>query len=148
MKAPRNLGLAAGLVFAISYFLPAYGDGSGLACFAECWNTLLGHNVDIPSSGWFYYSGFVACNILFIGLVAALVATKQHRRVRLMVSIVCFLQVLSWWLLHFCQQPSQVAEIKIGYYLWLIAYAVLVAANLCPEPAGSLESIPLAGSAA
>ncbi|MDB6041324.1 MAG: hypothetical protein JWM99_5165 [Verrucomicrobiales bacterium] len=146
MKTPRNLRLSAIVVFVISYFLPAYGNGSGFACFGECWNMLLGHDVDILSGGWFYYAGFVISNILFVGLAAALFVTKKHRRVRSAVSVVCFLQVLSWWVLHFSQKPSQIAEIKIGYYVWLIAYALLVAANLWDEPAESLESIPLAGS--
>ena len=131
MKTPRNLGLVAVVVFVISHLLPAYGDGSGFACFRACWNILLGHDIEIFSGGWFYYSGFAFSNILFIGLVVALFVTKKSRRLRLIVSVVFFLHVLSWLVLHiFLQQPPQITEIKIGYYVWLIAYGLLVAAHL------------------
>ena len=141
MKTPRNLGLVAIVVFVISYFLPAYGDGSGFACFGVCWNMLLGHDAEILSGGWFYYSGFVISNILFIGLVVALFVTKQSHGLRRAVSVVFFLHVLSWLGLHVFQQPPQVSQIKIGYYVWLIAYGLLVAAHLWKEPGESLESI-------
>jgi hypothetical protein len=146
MKTPRNLGLVAVVVFVISHFLPAYGDGSGFACFGVCWNMLLGHDAEILSGGWFYYSGFVISNILFIGLVVALFVTKKSRRLRLVVSVVFFLHVLSWLVLHLFQQPPHIAEIKIGYYVWLIAYGLLVAVHLWKAPDESLESIPLARS--
>jgi hypothetical protein len=148
MKTPRNIGLIAIVVFVISHFLPAYGGGSGFACFGTCWNMLLGHDAEILSGGWFYYSGFVIANIVFIGLVVALFVTKKSRRLKSVVSVVIFLHVFSWLALHIFQQPPQMDEIKIGYYAWLIAYGLLVAAHLCKEPAGSLGSIPLARSVA
>src|SRR5262245_17403907 len=146
MKTPRNFELIAVVVFVISHFLPAYGDGSGFACFGVCWNMLLGHDSEILSGGWFYYSGFAISNVLFIGLVLALFVTKKCRRLRSLVSVVCFLHVLSWLVLHVLQRPPQITEIKIGYYVWLMAYGLLVAAHLRKEPAESLGSIPLAHS--
>ena len=143
MKTPRNLGLAAVVVFVVSHFLPAYGNGSGFACFQFCWNTLLGHDGGILSGSWFYYSGLAIANILFIGLVALFV-TKKSRRLRCGVSVVLFLHVLSWLALHILQRPPQISEIKIGYYVWLIAYGLLVAAHIRKEPGESLGSIPLA----
>jgi hypothetical protein len=148
MKTPRNLGLVAIVVFVISHFLPAYGDNSGFACWGDCWHMLLGHYTDILSGGWFYYSGFVISNLLFIGLVVALFVTKKSRKLTSVVSVVIFLQVVSWLALHIFQQPPQIDEIKIGYYAWLIAYGLLVAAHLWKEPPGSLGSIPLARSVA
>ncbi len=145
MKTPRNSGLAAIVVFVISHFLPAYGNISGFACFRICWDTLLDH-AEILSGDWFYYSGFVIANILFIGLVVALFVTKKLRRLRSVVSIVFFLHVLSWLVLHIFPKPSGIAEIKIGYYVWLIAYGLLVAAHLWKEPAESPGTIPLARS--
>ena len=140
MKTRRNLGLAAIVVFIVSHFLPAYGDLSGFACFEVCWKALLGDE-KIFSGSWFYYSGLVLANILFIGLVVALFVTKKHRGVRLVVSVVCFLHVLSWVVLHIFQQPPQVSEIKIGYYVWLTAYGLLVAAHAWKEPSGLDGSI-------
>ena len=138
--------LLAVVLFVISHFLPAYANGSGFACFRYCWNMLLGHDGDVFTGGWFYYSAFAISNILFIGLVLALFVTKKSRRLRSLVSIVLFLHVLSWLAIHAFQRPPQIDEIKIGYYAWLIAYGLLVAAHLSKEPAESLEPIPLARS--
>jgi len=144
MKRLRNLGLVAILVFVISHFLPAYLQGSGFTCFAVCWKGLLGHDIEMFSGPWFYYSGFAISNILFIGLAAALFLTKKGRAFRLIVSVIFFLHVLSWLALHIFQHPSQVIEIKIGYYLWLVAYGLLVAAHLEKDPTELTGSIPVA----
>jgi hypothetical protein len=146
MKMSRNLGLAAVVVFVISHFLPAYGDGSGFACFEVCWKMLLGHDSKIFSGSWFYYSGFAISNILFVGLVVALFVTKKSRRLRSVVSVVFFLHVLSWFVLHVAQRPPEISEIKIGYYVWLIAYGLLAGSNLWKDSDEALGSIPLAPS--
>jgi hypothetical protein len=131
MKAHRKLGLVAIAAFIISYLLPAFEDMSGLACFGYSWNMLLGHEGDILSGIWFYYSGFVICNILFIGLIVALFVMTKSRRLASIVSIVCFLQVLSWLVAFAISgKTSQIAAIKIGYYVWLTAYGLLAAAHL------------------
>ena len=142
MKMPRNLGLVAVVVLVISHFLPAYGDGSGFACFGVCWNMLLGHDTEILSGGWFYYSGFAISNILFIGLVVALFVTKKSRRFRSVVSVVFFLHVLSWLVLHIFRQPPQIDKIEIGYYVWLMAYGLLVAAHLRKSQPNRLDQFP------
>lgn len=142
---PRNLGLAAVVIFVISHLLPAYADGSGFACFAFCWNTLLGRDTEILTGSWFYYSGFAIANVLFVGLSVTLWVTKQIRRLRSVVVVALFLQVLSWSALHIFQQPPQITEIKIGYYVWLVAYGLLVAAHLWKAPAESPGSPASAG---
>ena len=147
MKTLRYLGLVAILVFVISFFLPAYGDeGSGFICFRFCWSVLLGHDTELFTGAWFYYSGFAVSNILFIGLVAALFVTKKARGLRLVVSAVFFLHVLSWVVLHIFQHPSQVNEIKIGYYVWLTAYGLLVAAHFSKKPSELPRSSSVAQS--
>jgi hypothetical protein len=135
MKTHRNIGMAALVVFIISFFLPAFEDMSGLGSFAFCWDALLGHEpsgkIRILSGGWLYYSGFVVSNLLFVGLVAALFLTRKIGRLRLVFSLFCFLQALSWLVLFIVSgKPSQVAAIKVGYYVWLIAYGLLVTAHL------------------
>src|ERR1051325_1557419 len=145
MKTPRNLGLAEVVVFIISHFLPAYNDGSGFLCFRFCWDVLLGHDTTLFSGAWFYYSGFAISNILFIGLVVVLFVTKNCSRLRSVVSVVFFLHVLSWLVFHIFQRTPHDSDIKIGYYLWLLAYGLLVAAHLWKKPtAESLAPIPLA----
>src|SRR4051812_32313276 len=147
MNTPRNLGLLAVAAFVISHLLPAYGDASGFACFSFCWNMLLGHDIQIFSGGWFYYSGFVISNIFFIGLVVTLFVTQKGRTLRCVISVVLFLHVLSWLLMHIFQRPPQVGEINVGYYVWLMAHGLLVAAHVWKRPvAESLESTPVARS--
>jgi hypothetical protein len=137
MKTSRNLGCSAVAILVISHLLPAYGDGSGFACFQFCWQTLCGQGADVFSGGWFYYSGFAISNVLFIGLAAALLVTKKARRLRSVISVIFFLHVLSWFVLHLLGKPPQLTELKSGYYVWLIAYGLLMAAHLWKEPAAS-----------
>ena len=96
--------------------------------------------------GWFYYSGFVISNILFPVLVVALFVTERKRKLRAIASVVFFLHVLSWGVLNFFDKPRDIPEIKIGYYLWLMAYGVLIAAHLVKEPIESLNSTTTAHS--
>ena len=147
MKMPRNLGLVAIVVFVISHFLPAYGNDSGFDCFWACSEVLLGFGLlgpRIPDGAWFYYSGFAVSNVLFIGLVAALYITQKGHGLRSAVSAIFFLHVLSWSVTHLFGQPSGITEIKIGYYVWLISYGLLVAAHLSKERSESPGAIPLA----
>jgi hypothetical protein len=143
VKTSRNLGLVAVVVFIISHFLPAYENGSGFACFGVCWNMLLGHDAEILSGSWFYYSGFAISNIIFPVLVLALFVTDKSRKLRSVASVVFLLHVLSWSVLHIFQQPPHITELKVGYYVWLIAYGLLVAAHFWKAPGESLESNPL-----
>ena len=140
MMTSRNSGLVAIAIFVISYFLPAYGDGSGFTCVRFCWEVLSGHDTEILSGAWFYYSGFMIANVCFIGLATTLFVTTRHRRLRLVLSLVFFLHVFSWFVLHLFQQPSQLTELKLGYYVWLCAYGLLVVAHLWKEPIEKLES--------
>lgn len=142
MGIPRKLGLAAVVIFVLSHFLPAYSNASGFGCLAACWSMLF-KETDLGSGGWYYYSGFALSSILFMGLVVALFVTKKSRSVRLVLSVVLFLHVLSWMVVHFFQEPPGIDEIKIGYYVWLIAYGLLVAAHLWKEPFESPRSIPV-----
>jgi len=146
MTTPRKLGLAAAVLFVISHCLPAFGDGSGFACFQLCWSVLWGQDGEVLAGGWFYYSGFAIANILFPVLVVALFVTRKGRWLRALASVVFLLHVLSWLVLHVFQSPHEIHKIKIGYYLWLVAYGVLVAAHLRKEPGKSLEAVPIARS--
>lgn len=143
MKTARDYGFLASLLFIISHFLPAYGGDSGFACFEGCWGMLSGQYARILDGAWFYYSGFVVAEILFIALLISIFVTKKCRKLRLFLSVVSFLHVLSWLVLQInFEQPSKVAEIKIGYYVWLLAYGILVAAHLRKQAGKSIPSIP------
>lgn len=152
MSTSRNLGLAAISVFVASFFLPAYGNESGFACFGHCCDILLGRDLlgtNILSGIWFYYGGFVVSNVLFVGLVAALFVRQQRRKLPLAVSVIVLLHVLSWFVGNVISgNSSQIFEFKIGFHAWLVAYALLVAAHFLEKPAESLQSIPPASLAA
>jgi hypothetical protein len=146
MTRPQKLGLAAAVIFAISHCLPAYGDGLGFACFQLCWSMLFGQEgAQFLSGGWFYYSGFAISNVLFPVLVAALFLTRKLRKVRTAVMMIFFLHVLSWLLLNAFESSHELREVKIGYYLWLASYGLLLGAHVCVcKEAG--ESRELVGS--
>ena len=134
MRIAQKLGLAAMVLFAISQFLPAYGSGRGFACFQVCWETLV--KPDTHDLGaWLYYSGFVISSILFLVLVVALFMTEKIRQPRGLGSFILFLHVMSWSFLHVIDgNRSGFYEIKVGYYVWLLAYALLFVAHVVKEP--------------
>jgi hypothetical protein len=143
MKASRALALLATSIFLLSYFLPAYGNGSGFACFGACWETITAHDAEILSGAWLYYSGFVIENILFIALAVALLVMSKSRMLRSILSVVFFLHVLSWFAVHLFQRPPELSEIKIGYYVWLIAFGLLAAAHFWKPQVRSLEPVSI-----
>jgi hypothetical protein len=142
MKLRRRLAAAAGLIFALSFALPAYGGSSGLACLNECWSVLTGFDYE-QGGGWLYYSGFVIANGLFVALLAAFFFVTCLRRVRLWISVVAALQVLSWLVLNLIpEMRGQKFDLGVGYFVWLLSYLLLacvhvgikVAPNQLPEP--------------
>jgi hypothetical protein len=139
MTTPQKIGLAALVVFVLSHLLPAYVPYhamSGWQCHLMCWEELIsGDLIDRFSGWWFYFSGFVITNLIFIGLAVALLKTRRHDRIRSVLSIVVCLHVVSWWVVNLVF-PSEPSSIKVGYYVWLIAFALLVVAHLWKEPRG------------
>lgn len=143
MNTPRKLGLAAAVVFAISHALTAYGDASGFTCFRFTASFIFDADGKFLSGSWFYYSGFALSNVLFLMLAVALFVTKKYRKARTLTSAVLFLHVLSWLIMNAAGSPPTLHEVKVGYYVWLVAYGLLVAAYLCKEPTekGELASV-------
>ena len=129
LKTAQKLGVAAVLLFIISYLLPAYTEDRGYACFLACWGILW--NPDSSDlGGWLYYSGFVLTNILFVVLVVALFVTKKARQLRWLGSFILPLYVMSWSIIALVDRKSSaMRDIKVGYYVWLAAYALLFAAQ-------------------
>src|SRR5882724_6772348 len=130
MNTSQKIGLAAVSVFAVSHFLPAYDTLRGFSCFLECWETMW--HVD-PSDleSWFYYSGFALSNIMLPIWVVGLFVGHRGWRFRSTVSSVMLLHTASWSVLESLGSSS---NIKIGYYLWLGAYALLHSAYRSNEP--------------
>jgi len=123
----RTLPLIAGALFALSFFLPAYADFTGLRCFALCLDVIR----DFPSEsplGWLYYFGLILTNLAFVVILALDVARVAAHKTRLIVSVVAFLHVLSW--LSVTLSEGDFRSLQIGYFLWLLAYALLLASQL------------------
>ena len=152
MKAPHKFGLAAIVLFIISYLLPADGGTPGYGCFLACWEILMKPEL---SGGWLYYSGFVLSNILFVVIAVALITTEKALRFRGALALIVFFHVVSWSALH-CfsgvielwnqrlltlpaletfsmyglNSPATGDRIQIGYYVWAWAYCLLLFAHV------------------
>jgi hypothetical protein len=129
MNTSRKFAVTAMVLFAVSFFLPAYGDGRGYLCFWECWKLLVGHDRG-NFGGWLYYSGFVVSNAAFLTLGLGLCTTGNGRLFRSVVSLILLLHTLSWFFVNIRNLP----ELKVGYYVWLLAYGLLFAAHLIKTP--------------
>jgi hypothetical protein len=123
MNTSQKIGFTAVSLFGVSHLLPAYPSTRGFACFQECWRIMWN---DTPDFGWLYYSGFAFSNIIFPILVAALFVSTRGWRFRSIASFIILLHTTSWSVL----QPDNISDIKIGYYVWLAAYALLYSASI------------------
>ena len=137
MKTPQKLGLAALGLFTLSHCLPAYRSGGlGFSCFRTCCEIFLQRGEDL--GGWLYYSGFAFSNLLFPILVVGLFLTQKRRQLRGLGSFILLLHVASWLVINLIHGEG--SDIKIGYYVWLLAYALLFAAHLVRESNETIES--------
>lgn len=129
MKSHR-LALAAGALFALSYFLPAYAGARGYECFLHCWDLFGRFSADEPLR-WLYYVAFVPGNLVFAAALAAGLASQPRLlRTRFILTSAALFHVLSWLLLNLIKESSETIEIQPGYYVWLLAYLLLVASQL------------------
>jgi hypothetical protein len=155
VKLQARLAIAAGALFALSFFLPALGDSSGFECLRECWHifTRSAAYLSLSLVGRSYFSGFVVANCLFVALVGALLVATSHARLRLWTSGVLLLQVFSWLILNLIPVwHGERLALGAGYFLWLLSYLMLFGAhsvrnrkpNQSPDPA-STPVMPRAG---
>ena len=80
-----------------------------------------------------YYSGFVLANALFVALLAAGLCCAARSRLRRWLSVLAALQVVSWFFVNlFAKGKGDHFNIEVGYYLWLVSFVLLCAA----QPAG------------
>ena len=120
MKARTWLGISITFIFVISHLLPAYGSSSGFECFRACGGALVDFKPD-ELLGWLYYGGFAVSNVLFVALVPFVFFQKQFPKTIQFLIVVLTLHVISW----FPMGLETDRTIKIGYYLWLLAYLLL-----------------------
>lgn len=135
---PKTLFLIAGAVFALSFFLPAYGDSTGLECFNFC----LGVTLQFPAESlpqWLYYSAFVPANLAFVVIFALGFVRIGFHKTRFIVSALAFFHVLSWLLVNLTKEDFM---LKSGYFLWLLAYTLLIIAQISPARKSATEPAP------
>jgi len=120
MNSRVTLASGTTVAFAVSFLLPAYGPDNGFNCFRFCWGIL----VTIPPKefgGWLYYGGFAVSNFLFVGFLALAFTQKMFSRGAIILISILGLHVLSWLVLNLIWDGWK-AGIRIGYFVWLLAY--------------------------
>ena len=140
MKISPIIAVIALLVFGASHFLPAYHDYTGFRCEEMCWGLLCKEPIKSP-----YYSAFALTNLAFV-VLAALSFTRAGGGVfnRILATLM-LVHVLSWFAMNaysFASSSQREWGIQIGYYLWALAYGLLLWAcfekkkvpNQTPEP--------------
>jgi hypothetical protein len=143
----RKLALSAGAAFGVSFFLPALDKESGFSCLLDCWGVFTRSDSShaLPMGGWLYYSGFVAANALFILLWGAILYPVRLPRMRMCISLVSLLQVLSWFVVSIVHVDKEDHfALRIGYFLWLFSFILLFSAHLFRdhEPKPSTDPAP------
>jgi hypothetical protein len=132
MNMRRKLALAAGTLFAASYFMPAMDTSSGFACLDDCWRIFIRSDSShtLPFGAWLYYSGFVAANALFVVLLGAVLVLDARSRVRSWLAAVSLLQVFSWLIVVLVEMGhGEDLAVRAGYFLWLASFVLLFLAH-------------------
>jgi hypothetical protein len=140
-KLTQVLGWTAGAAFAASWFLPVLVDVPGWMAFRYALAPL----VPYSSAGELPWDEFVPqvlsalTNVVFV-ILFALWATKQTLRPGLFVriTIACFLLNLYWFVSAL--RERELKDLLIGYYVWLAAFALLLAVSALIAFAGRRTS--------
>ncbi len=123
----RTLLLVAGAVFITSFFLPAYSGSRGFECFDYCWSLLWKYPEEsVPK--WLYYAGFVITNVAFVLVFTLRLARSRFHITGFIVSALAFFHVLSWLFVNL--RRTDIASLQVGYYLWLLAYILLLVVQI------------------
>jgi len=126
----KALAWTAAALFAASWFLPVLADLPGWMAFRYALAPLIpfrgrdGSSIDWEDSAPQLMSALT--NVVFI-ILFALWASKQGPRPGLFVRIAlaCFLLNLYWFVTAW--RDHALTDLLLGYYLWLAAFALLLA---------------------
>jgi len=150
METKQKIAVAAGVTFLLCRPLPAYNSIAVYECLLHSWRIMLDTgDLHMNLGSRIYFSGFVLSYVLFPALVVLVLCIDSFARFRWLLSLIIFLQILSWFFLfafgiYFL--PVEYVPLRhfgAGYYLFLLAYALLFWAhflikkkpNLAIEPA-------------
>jgi len=99
---------------------------AGFECFQFCWGGIFKLNSD-GIGAWIYFSSFVLDNLLFPILIASLFMKSRFMWLTRLLAVAAMLHVLSWLVLEIVSRGvGPDFSIKIGYFVWLAAYILLV----------------------
>jgi hypothetical protein len=142
------LSWTAAALFIISWFLPVLHDVPGWMAFRYALAPIVPYH-DAPATGWddaAPQAMSALTNVVFV-ILFVLWATKQSPRPGLFVRITlaCFLINLYWFVNAW--RENGLGELLAGYYVWLAAFALLLAAAILIAFAGRRTSkTPMAGT--
>jgi hypothetical protein len=149
MKRHSQWAIAAGILFAVSFFLPAYGGSSGFSCLEYCWGIFAGYgkNHDLSFGGWLYYSGFVLANALFVALFVAIRFSFSFAKLRFGASAVAMVHVNSWLGVNLAHASrGETFDVRIGYFIWLLSFVLLFVAHAILGRKMAAAALPVRGA--
>lgn len=117
-------------LFAISFFLPSYGDAPGYSCAYLCLTiTVKLESLRNEPWLWAYYTGFNLANLAFIWIGLQLIRERPTAKWARITLTLAALQVISWPAFNI----KSLEFIDIGYYLWASAFLLLaIVAHMRP----------------
>jgi hypothetical protein len=146
-KLTQTLAWIALAAFAASWFLPVLDDVPGWMAFRYAMAPLVPFR-DAGTIGWEDSAPQVMSaltNVVFL-ILFVLWATRQSPRPGLFVrfSLACFLLNLYWFVKAW--RESGLQDLLVGYYVWLLAFALLLAvAVLIASSSRRTSKTPMAG---
>jgi hypothetical protein len=149
-RLTKALAWTAATLFAASWFLPVLDDMPGWTAFRYALAPLVPfRDRDEGSVGWEDSAPQLMSaltNVVFV-LLFALWATRQGPRPGLFVrvALACFLLNLYWFVSAW--RDNALKDLLLGYYVWLAAFALLLAvASLIAFATGRTSKTPTAGT--
>ena len=122
----RNLGWLAVACFLAAWFLPAAPEVPGWMAFryafAPLWPYQSSQSQAVEDAVPHVLSALT--NVVFVALFLQLIAGKVMRPgLYFRVAIACFVLNLYWFVQML--RDGSVRDLRIGYYVWLVAFALL-----------------------
>ena len=137
-----KLLVMASCLFIGSFFLPSYYIFNGYECAKFCaWDMW-----SFPEmTGIAYYFLFTISNLLMILVPVLLITKLKHKRIPIGLivgQIILLGHVITWQLLDIIDDSD--AEIKIGYYIWLMSMVLMLGCTLSKRKSDkNLQPTPL-----
>jgi hypothetical protein len=123
----RNLAWLAAACFLAGWFLPAAAEVPGWMAFRYALSPLWPYGSSEPQGGEDVAPQVLSAltNVVFVVMLAQLIVGKVRRPgLFFRVAIACFVMNLYWFVQML--RDGSVHELWIGYYVWMVAFALLV----------------------